>query len=98
MDVPILHIQIDGEGTPRTINRRVKVSMIAQRHLKAGETVEAIAAQYGITLADVYAALAYYCDNRAFFAQHERELQPLIDDAQRYSDELKANIQKRLHR
>jgi uncharacterized protein (DUF433 family) len=50
----------------------VKVSMIAQRHLKAGETVEAIAAQYGITLADVYAALAYYYDNRAFFEQHER--------------------------
>jgi uncharacterized protein (DUF433 family) len=97
MDIPMLHIELDESGTPRTINRRVKVRMIAQKHLNAGEPVEAIAAHYGITLADVYAALAYYYDNRASFDQHARELQPLIDDAQRYSDELKAKIRQRLH-
>jgi uncharacterized protein (DUF433 family) len=97
MDIPLLHIQIDTDGTPRTINGRVKVSMIAQKHLVAGESVEAIAAHYGITIADVYAALAYYYDNRASFEQHEHERQPLIEDAQRYSKDLKVKIQQRLH-
>ncbi len=98
MDVPVLHIELDEQGTPRTINRRVKVRMIAQKHLQAGEPVEAIAEHYGITVADVYAALVYYYDNRASFEQHERDLQPFIDDAQRYSDELNATIRQRLHR
>jgi uncharacterized protein (DUF433 family) len=96
MDIPVLHIQLDTDGTPRTINRRVKVRMIAQKHLTAGESVEAIAEHYDITVADVYAALAYYYDNRASFEQHERELQPLIDEAQRYSDDLNAKIRQRL--
>jgi uncharacterized protein (DUF433 family) len=91
-------VQIDQHGIPRTINRRVKVMMIAQKHLKAGESIEAIADHYGITLADVHAALAYYYDNRIFFEQHEQKLQPYIEDAQRYSDQLKQKIQGRLNR
>jgi uncharacterized protein (DUF433 family) len=90
-----LPIQLDADGTPRTINRRVKVRMIAQKHLTAGESVEAIAEHYDITVADVYAALTYY-DNRASFEQHDRELQPLINEAQRYSDDLNAKIRQRL--
>ena len=97
MDIPVLHIQLDEDSTPRTINGHVKVNMIAQKHLKAGEAVESIAEQYGITVADVYAALTYYYDNHASFEQHKQELQPLLDDAQRYSDELKAKIEQRLH-
>jgi uncharacterized protein (DUF433 family) len=96
MDIPVLHIQLDEQGVPRTIHRRVKVAMIAQKHLKAGEPVEAIADHYGITLADVYAALAYYYDNRDSFEQHTHKLQPLVDDAQQYSNDLKAKIQQRL--
>jgi uncharacterized protein (DUF433 family) len=98
MEIPALHIQLDEDGTPRTINGRVKVNMIAQKHLATGESVEAIADHYGITLADVHAALAYYYDNRASFEQHERELKPFVDDAQKYSDELKAKIQQRLQK
>lgn len=96
MDAPILHIELDDEGTPRTLNRRVKVQMIAQMHLVAGETVEAVAEHYGITLADVYAALAYYYDNRADFERRERALQPLAEQARDYTEALKAKIVKRM--
>lgn len=96
MDTSVLHIQIDEEGIPRTINRRVKVKMIAQQHLTAGESIEAVAEQYGLTLADVHAALTYYYDHRAYFEQQERDLQPLIDEAERYSAELKAKIRQRM--
>jgi uncharacterized protein (DUF433 family) len=96
MVIPVLHIEIDEEGNPHTINRRVKVKMIAQKHLIGSEAIEDIAEFYGITLADVHAALAYYYDNRADFERKARELQPLIDQAQQYSTELKARIRQRL--
>jgi uncharacterized protein (DUF433 family) len=92
---PVQHILLDGEGIPRTINRRVKVKMIAQKYLIAGESAEAIAEHYGITLADVYAALVYYHDNRAYFGQQAHEIEPLAEDARRYSAELKAKILQR---
>jgi uncharacterized protein (DUF433 family) len=97
MDAPVLHIEIDEKGTPRTINRRVKVKMIAE-NFQAGASVNTIAEHYGITLADVYAALTYYHDNQADFERHEQQLQPLIDHAQRYSDELQAKIRQRMQR
>jgi uncharacterized protein (DUF433 family) len=44
---------------------RIRVMDIVVLHEKRGMTPEQIAAQYpSITLADVYAALAYYFDNR----------------------------------
>lgn len=97
MQAPILHILIDNDGIPRTVNCHVKVHMIAQKHLIAGERVEDIANHYGISLADVYGALAYYYDNRAYFEQRERDLQPLIDEAKRYSEDLKARILNRMN-
>jgi uncharacterized protein (DUF433 family) len=95
-DAPAVHIEIDDTGIPRTINRRVKVQMIAQKHVVGGEAVEAIAEHYGITLADVHAALAYYYDNVAYFEQREHNLQPLVENAQRYTDALNARIRQRL--
>lgn len=96
MDAPVLHIEFDDVGIPRTINRRVKVHMIAQMHLTAGETIETIAEHYGISLADVHAAMTYYYDNLPYFKQRERELQPLIDEAQQRTAELNARIRERL--
>lgn len=61
MKPPIEHITIEGDA-PRTRNRNVKVRMIAQMHFDAGGSVDEIAEHYGITVADVYAALAYYFD------------------------------------
>lgn len=69
--------------------------MIAQKHLSAGESAEAIAEHYGIRLADVYAALAYYHDNRAYFDEQAHDIEALAEEARRYSAELKAKILQR---
>lgn len=96
MDAPVLHVFIDDDGIPRTIERRVKVHMIVEKYLVTGESVADIAAHYGISLADVHAALTYYYDNLAYFQQRERERQPLIDAAQRYTADLNARIRARM--
>lgn len=71
MQMPMAHILIDDEGVARTIAGHVKVKMIAQKHFAGGENPEAIALHYEIELADVYAALAYYMDNKATFDAQE---------------------------
>jgi len=93
---PIQHIEVDEDGIPRTVNRHVKVSMIAQKYEVAGESVETIVDQYGIRPADVYAALAYFYDNREWFAEREALLSPLAQAARHYSEDLKARIESRL--
>jgi uncharacterized protein (DUF433 family) len=96
MDAPVIHILVDEDGIPRTIHRRIKVKLIAEKHFTGGETAEAIAAHYDILPSDVYAALAYYHDNREIFEQQERENRPLIDDAKRYSADLRSKIAQRM--
>jgi uncharacterized protein (DUF433 family) len=96
MEAPVLHIMIDDNGIPRTINRRVKVKIIAQKIILGGASPQDIVDHYDINLSDVYAALAYYYDNREYYEQKERELQPLVDEAKRYSADLKAKILKRM--
>jgi uncharacterized protein (DUF433 family) len=59
-------------GRPRIRGTRVKVSEIARRHVEEGESAEEIVdALPRLTLAQVYAALAYYYDHRE---EIEREL------------------------
>ena len=95
MQTPIIHIELDEQAIPRTINRRVKVSMIALKY-NNGEPAEDIAAHYDITLADVYAALAYFHDNRAYFEAREQTVQPLLEQAKRNTADLNAKIEARL--
>ncbi len=94
MDRPIEHINVDGD-VPRTQNGNVKVRMIAQKHIEAGETVEAIAEHYRITVADVYAALAYYYDHKAFFDERDRLNQEILEKYAVRSEDLLAKIRAR---
>ncbi|MCA9893300.1 MAG: DUF433 domain-containing protein [Anaerolineae bacterium] len=84
MQAPIIHILIDEQGTPRTINGGIKVHMLAKKYL-AGEPATQLAEHYGIALADVYAALAYYHDNRAYFDAHDAEVQPLVEQSKQHT-------------
>lgn len=93
MQAPIIHILIDEQGTPRTINGRVKVHMLAKKHL-AGESIATLAQHYTITIADVYGALAYYHDNRAYFDERDAEVQPLIEQAKQHTTSLRQKISK----
>jgi uncharacterized protein (DUF433 family) len=98
MDAPVLHILIDAEGIPRTINRRVKVKMIVQKHLFAGEPLWDIANHYGIELSDVHAALAYYYDNREQMDADFERSEALLKEVGVSGEELKAKIQQRMRK
>lgn len=61
------HIELTPDtagGRPRIRGRRVTVQDIALWHERLGKQADEIAAEYDVTLADVYAALAYYFDHR----------------------------------
>jgi uncharacterized protein (DUF433 family) len=61
------HIELTPDiagGKPRIRARRITVQDIAIWHERLGRSADEIAAEYDLTLADVYAALAYYFDHR----------------------------------
>ena len=95
MVAPVIHILVDETGLACTINRRVKVKMIVQRHLVAGETLPTLAEHYGIDLADVHAALAYYYDNQAAIDAELARDEALLHEVGVSGEELKASIQGR---
>jgi uncharacterized protein (DUF433 family) len=51
-------------GKPRIVGRRITVQNIVIWHERMGLSADEIATEYDLTLADVYAALAYYYDHR----------------------------------
>jgi uncharacterized protein (DUF433 family) len=52
-------------GKPRIAGSRIQVKHVAIMHERQGMTPEAIVSEYPhLTLADIYAALAYYHDHR----------------------------------
>ncbi len=52
-------------GKPRITGHRITVQNIVVWHEFMGLSADEIAAEYGVSLSDVYAALAYYYDHRA---------------------------------
>lgn len=62
------HIEITENiagGKPRIAGHRITVQNIVIWHELIGKSADEIAAEYELTLADIYAALAYYYDHRA---------------------------------
>ncbi len=62
------HIQIDpgiAGGKPRIAGHRITVQQIVIWHERAGLSADEIAGTYELSLAEVYAALAYYYDHRS---------------------------------
>jgi len=51
-------------GKPRIAGRRISVQNIVIWHERFGKTADEIATEYNLSLAEIYAALAYYYDNR----------------------------------
>ncbi len=61
------HIEITpgvAGGKPRIAGHRITVQNIVVCHQWLGQSADEIAYEYDLTLADVYAALAYYFDHR----------------------------------
>ena len=60
-------------GKPRIAGRRITVQNIAVWHERLGMSPGEIASEYDLTLADVFAALAYYFDHRESIDQDIRD-------------------------
>jgi len=76
-------------GKPRIAGHRVTVQDVVIWHERLGISADEIAAEYDLTLADVYAALAYYYDRRA-------ELDEAIRSDESYVAELRRRIPSKL--
>ena len=78
-------------GKPRIAGRRITVQNIVVWHERMGKSADEIATEYDLTLADVYAALAYYFDHRA-------ELDESIREGEAFAQELSKHTSSKLSR
>jgi len=79
-------------GKPRLAGHRITVQNIALWHECnewMGRTVDEIATEYDLTLADVHAALAYYY-------AHQLEIDQSIRDSKSFVDALRARTPSKL--
>ncbi len=51
-------------GKPHIVGHRISVRDVVVWHEHMGQSADEISSDYNLTLAEVYAALAYYFDNR----------------------------------
>ena len=81
MDTNLAHVAVTpgvAGGKPRIAGHRITVQDIAVWHERLGLSADEIATEYGLSLADVYAALAYYYDHREEIDQAIRADQEFI--------------------
>jgi uncharacterized protein (DUF433 family) len=69
-------------GKPRIAGRRITVHNIVIWHERLGRSVDEIAAEYDLSLADVHAALAYYFD-------HQADIDREIEEGQLFAEALR---------
>lgn len=77
-------------GKPRLAGRRVRVQDVVVWHEWLGLSADDIATNYDLTLAEIYAALAYYFDN-------PREVDAALRQGETLVAEMKARIPSKLH-
>ena len=70
-------------GKPRIAGRRITVQNIAIWHERMGLSADEIATEYDLTLAEVYAALAYYYDHRLEIDAAIREGEAFVEALRR---------------
>jgi uncharacterized protein (DUF433 family) len=86
------HIEITpgvAGGKPRIAGHRITVQNITIWHERMGKTADEIATEFDLTLADVYAALAYYFDHRA-------EIDQSIADGNAFAEALRQRAPSKL--
>lgn len=88
----IQHIETTADvagGKPRIAGRRITVQDIVIWHERLGKTPDEIAVEYDLTLAEIYAALAYYFDHRA-------EIDQSISDGREFAEALRQSTPSKL--
>lgn len=86
------HIELTPEtagGKPRIRGRRLTVQDVALWHERFGKSADEIAAEFDLTLSDVYAALAYYFD-------HRDEIDRRIAEDRAFAEALRARTPSKL--
>lgn len=84
--IKLEYITIDPQirfGKPCIVGTRITVEDIAVMYLKMGESLEEIAQEYHLSLASVYAALAYYYEN-------QEEIDRRREEGKAYAEKLRA--------
>jgi uncharacterized protein (DUF433 family) len=76
-------------GKPRIAGHRISVQDVVIWHNEMGHSVEQIAEDYNLSLADVYAALAYYYD-------HKEEVDRAIVEGEKFVEEMKKQYPSKL--
>ncbi len=84
-------------GKPRIAGHRITVENIVIWHERMGRCADEIAADNDLTLADVYAALAYYFDHRAEIDQSMEESEAFVEELrQRTPSKLLEKLQRQM--
>jgi uncharacterized protein (DUF433 family) len=93
------HIEITPEiagGKPRIAGHRITVQNVAVWHERMGKSVDEIATEYDLSVADVYAALTYYFDHREEIDRAIRESEAMVEGLrQRTPSRLRQKLQER---
>jgi len=96
MNTPVNHIEIvDDQAVVGS--HRVKVKMIVNMHIRGRADIAEVMEQYGITAAEIHAALAYYYDNQMAFDQEYEEGQALLKQYGISTEQHLAEIRARHH-
>lgn len=80
------HIEIDpviAGGKPHIAGHRITVQNIVIWHERIGLSADEIAAEYNLTLSEVYAALTYYYDHRAEIDESIRADEAFVEELRR---------------
>ena len=83
-------------GRPRIAGHRITVANVAVWHERMGLGADEICSEYGLTLGEVHAALAYYFQNRARIDRDLAEGAALVDEMERTNISPVAEKLKRL--
>jgi uncharacterized protein (DUF433 family) len=82
-------------GKPRISGTRIAVEDVAVMHLKQSSSLAEIAGKYDLSLASVYAAMAYYFDHRD---EIDRRASEEADQVERLKQNYPSLLQEKLRR
>lgn len=88
MDTIASHIEVTpgvAGGKPRITGHRITVQNIVIWHERLGLGADELATEYGLSLADIYAALAYYYDHREEIDRAIRTDEEFIAELRRWT-------------
>jgi uncharacterized protein (DUF433 family) len=90
---PISHIEIiNGKAM---VGGRYKAKLVAAMIVKAGASIDEAMEHYGLTRAEIHAALAYYFDNQRAVEQSFRDAEAYARDIGISADDLVQELRAR---